>query len=403
MKRVLLTLIFTIACAFNALAQVQSQRVVFTSSNPPTSCVAGKVYTNPSLSPAKEWIGTSAGTCTLISTGGTVTSVTGTANQINVATGTTTPALTLSSTIVTPGTLTVTGLTSGRVPIIGASGLISDDSDLTFATDTLTATKLGATTLTGTISGGGQQLNNIIIGTTTPLAGSFTFGGFGIAGAAGTRVNIRDSTGSGTNYGVDSEMSGAAAVNVGGYFSATGATNNYGLQLSVAAAANNYSIKSDGTAQSLFAGPIINTGITTDATHTDSTVCQDTTTHQFYFGSGAAGICLGTSSARFKRDIKPLSLGLKQIVGLKPVSFNYLKGYGDEGARRQVGFIAEEVNKTMPSLVGLDKDGKPQSVDYMGVMVVATQAIKELSAKVDAQQQEIVKLRRMVRQMRKHR
>jgi hypothetical protein len=297
----------------------------------------------------------------------------------------------------------VTGLTSGRVPIIGASGLISDDSDLTFATDTLTATKLGATTLTGTISGGGQQLNNIIIGTTTPLAGSFTFGGFGIAGAAGTRVNIRDSTGSGTNYGVDSEMSGAAAVNVGGYFSATGATNNYGLQLSVAAAANNYSIKSDGTAQSLFAGPIINTGITTDATHTDSTVCQDTTTHQFYFGSGAAGICLGTSSARFKRDIKPLSLGLKQIVGLKPVSFNYLKGYGDEGARRQVGFIAEEVNKTMPSLVGLDKDGKPQSVDYMGVMVVATQAIKELSAKVDAQQQEIVKLRRMVRQMRKHR
>lgn len=55
-----------LCCASIASAQVNSQRVVFTSSNPPTACVAGKVYTNPSLSPAKAWVGTSAGTCTEI-------------------------------------------------------------------------------------------------------------------------------------------------------------------------------------------------------------------------------------------------------------------------------------------------------------------------------------------------
>ena len=33
---------------------------------------------------------------------------------------------------------------------------------------------IGAATLAGTISGGGNQLNNVVIGTTTPLAGSFT-------------------------------------------------------------------------------------------------------------------------------------------------------------------------------------------------------------------------------------
>lgn len=38
----------------------------------------------------------------------------------------------------------------------------------------LSAGTIPAFTLGGTISGGGQQLNNIIIGTTTPLAGSFT-------------------------------------------------------------------------------------------------------------------------------------------------------------------------------------------------------------------------------------
>lgn len=52
---------------------------------------------------------------------------------------------------------------------------------------------------------------------------------------------------------------------------------------------------------------LINTGITTDATHTDATVCEDTTTHQFYFGLGTVGICLGTSSMRYKTKITPLA------------------------------------------------------------------------------------------------
>lgn len=39
----------------------------------------------------------------------------------------------------------MSSLTSGRVPIISTAGLLVDDADLTFATDTLTATKLAAT------------------------------------------------------------------------------------------------------------------------------------------------------------------------------------------------------------------------------------------------------------------
>lgn len=50
------------------------------------------------------------------------------------------------------GTMTLSSLTSGRVPIAGASGLLGDDSDLTFATDTLTATKVvGSTSITSAI------------------------------------------------------------------------------------------------------------------------------------------------------------------------------------------------------------------------------------------------------------
>ena len=50
---------------------------------------------------------------------------------------------------------------------------------------------LPALTLGGTVSGGGQQLNNVIIGTVTPLAGSFTTGTFSsTVTLSGTAANI---------------------------------------------------------------------------------------------------------------------------------------------------------------------------------------------------------------------
>lgn len=62
------------------------------------------------------------------------------------------PAVTCSTP--TWSTVTVTGLTSGRVPIISTGGLLADDADLTFATDTLTATKLEAGTVSTTTANG---------------------------------------------------------------------------------------------------------------------------------------------------------------------------------------------------------------------------------------------------------
>ena len=74
----------------------------------------------------------------------------------------------------TVSTLTVSGLTSGRVPYATTAGLLTDSANLTFNGTTLTANTIGAFTLSGTIAGGGNQINNVVIGTSTPLAGSFT-------------------------------------------------------------------------------------------------------------------------------------------------------------------------------------------------------------------------------------
>jgi hypothetical protein len=73
-------------------------------------------------------------------------------------------------------TITADGLTAKQVVFAGTNGVLSSDADFTFDTDTLTVTKLGATTLTGTITGAGQTLS----GLGTVGCGALTATGFTI-------------------------------------------------------------------------------------------------------------------------------------------------------------------------------------------------------------------------------
>jgi len=83
-------------------------------------------------------------------------------------------AMTFNGTKLTVGGLLDSALTSGRVTYATTSGELTDSANLTFNGTTLTANTIGAFTLSGTVAGGGNQLNNVIIGTTTPLAGFHT-------------------------------------------------------------------------------------------------------------------------------------------------------------------------------------------------------------------------------------
>ena len=163
---------------------------------------------------------------------------------------------------------------------------------------------LPAFTLGGTVSGGGNQLNNVIIGTVTPLAGAFTTltatsnmaVGSGISSSVSFNV-AKTITGSITSVGVyqagtvQSDVTAAAfsfrseiytqataftlaaythyaakggtigagsAVNMQAGFHVisdlTGATNNYGFRGSIPAAAGRYNCYMDGTAPNYFAG-----------------------------------------------------------------------------------------------------------------------------------------------------
>lgn len=135
--------------------------------------------------------------------------------------------------------------------------------------------------------------------------------------------------------------------------------------------------------------------ITSDATHTDATVCEDTTTHALYAGSGTLGVCLGTSSARYKRDIKPLPVGLTQLMAVKPVQYFYRQGHGDNGARLQYGVTAENMAKAIPALASNDVDGRPNTADLVGLVPVLVKAVQEQQAEIEALQRQVVSLRRV--------
>lgn len=182
---------------------------------------------------------------------------------------------------------------------------------------------LPAYTLGGTVSGGGNQLNNVIIGTVTPLAGFFTnVSASGIAAVGGSTssdrvlnipgpitgaVNAYGAMVSGTVqsgvttaayayrsgvgvvnaaftlpalhhfYATKSSFGASATVTLQAGFTASsglsGATRNYGFFGNLAAGAGNYNCYMSGTAANYFAGDVqFDKTVTAGGTTTPQTI-----------------------------------------------------------------------------------------------------------------------------------
>lgn len=105
------------------------------------------------------------------------------------------------------------------------------------------------------------------------------------------------------------------------------------------------------------------------------------------------GTITDVSDIKFKKNIQDLDKGLKAIIALRPVSYDYkMDEYGFMGFEEgeQMGFVAQEVELVIPSLVldavhpsaPIEEGGTGQSVDYkslsyIGLIPVLTKAIQE--------------------------
>jgi hypothetical protein len=86
----------------------------------------------------------------------------------------------------------------------------------------------------------------------------------------------------------------------------------------------------------------------------------------------AGGQTCATSSRRYKKNIVDLNDGLSIIRSLRPVTFNFI-----EDDREGIGFIAEEINEIDPRLVGFDKLGRPDTVEYQLITAYLAKAIQQ--------------------------
>ena len=92
----------------------------------------------------------------------------------------------------------------------------------------------------------------------------------------------------------------------------------------------------------------------------------------------------GASDRRLKENIKPLQGALDKVLNLQGVSFDWK----NKELGSSIGFIAQDFEKHIPELVHESKNvseefNDAKTIDYASTVAVLTEAIKELSAKVN--------------------
>lgn len=164
--------------------------------------------------------------------------------------------------------------------------------------------------------------------------------------AAGTGPGI-SSTGSDTNIDINVTPKGTGILKENGPFSVSGAVTLPGLASSSAA--------------------------------TTGTLCWTTGTGNVNVDTTLA--CLA-STIKVKQDIKPLNIGLNELMKMRPVSYDLKPEFNPEHLGRQVGLIAEEVAKIDDRLIAKDDKGDPRGVRYMQMTAVIIKAMQEQQAMI---------------------
>jgi len=86
-----------------------------------------------------------------------------------------------------------------------------------------------------------------------------------------------------------------------------------------------------------------------------------------------------TSARKYKENILPIINPLQKIDKLQGVSYNLI---GQPETSREIGLIADDVQWTVPEVVGM-KDGLPETVQYDRIVALLIAAVQELSKEVD--------------------
>ena len=108
------------------------------------------------------------------------------------------------------------------------------------------------------------------------------------------------------------------------------------------------------------------------------------------------GFNVSPSDVRFKQNISTISSPLQKVLQLRGVSYEWRKQEFPEmrfRGQRNIGFIAQEVEKVLPEVVSRDDKGY-LSISYTEMVPVIVEAMKEQQARIELQTAKIVEQER---------
>jgi len=117
-------------------------------------------------------------------------------------------------------------------------------------------------------------------------------------------------------------------------------------------------------------------------------------------GCFSGSLC--ASDQRLKQNIQALTGALSKLDGLRGVSFEWnhsATSVGLKEGQKNIGMIAQELQKVYPELVESSKHGDQEylSIDYAKFTAVLLQSVKELKSQMNAMQDQINALQRKVK------
>lgn len=137
---------------------------------------------------------------------------------------------------------------------------------------------------------------------------------------------------------------------------------------------------------------LINTGVvySVAATGPDGFSFYNTTAGAYRFYVNTNGVINATSTSitaisdiRLKENVRPLDLGLAEVIALQPRRYDWKEGKGQD-KKDAVGFIAQEFETIFPNSVGTSKAGEDgieyKNINYEELVPTLVKAIQEQQA-----------------------
>ena len=108
------------------------------------------------------------------------------------------------------------------------------------------------------------------------------------------------------------------------------------------------------------------------------------------------------SDSRWKRDLEKINNALPSVLKLQGYEYSWrTDDYPDMNFdnERQIGLIAQDVEKIYPELVRTDDKGY-KAVSYEKLTVILLESLKEQQKQIDEQMERIEKLEELVKEKR---